>query len=231
MRFHCLFEQSGTFKNVFKKYGHQAFDYDVLNDYKQTDYIIDLFNEIELEFDNLVNNKSNITIFSNMQPDKDFIIAFFPCTYFCDANQLQFRLLIAGKKLEFNNQAVVRLLNRNNERSRYFNLYLKLCFICKEKGIKTIIENPASGGKNNYLACYSPIPVAWHEKDRSLFGDDLKKPTNYFAINFDMQENFIMFDKNIFKQRVLKLRSRARSELSSAYADNFYKRFIQNVVC
>ena len=75
------------------------------------------------------------------------------------------------------------------------------------------------------------VKIAWHEKDRSLFGDDLKKPTNYFAINFDMQENFIMFDKNIFKQRVLKLRSRARSELSSAYADNFYKRFIQNVVC
>ena len=29
---HCLFEQSGTFKNEFKKFGIEAFDYDILND-------------------------------------------------------------------------------------------------------------------------------------------------------------------------------------------------------
>ena len=43
---HCLFEQSGTFKNEFKKLGVEAYDYDILNDYGQTDYVIDLFNEI-----------------------------------------------------------------------------------------------------------------------------------------------------------------------------------------
>ena len=44
---HCLFEQSGTFKNEFKKLGIEAYDYDILNDYGQTDYQIDLFQEIE----------------------------------------------------------------------------------------------------------------------------------------------------------------------------------------
>lgn len=44
---HCLFEQSGTFKNEFKKMGVQAYDYDILNDYGETDYQIDLFAEIE----------------------------------------------------------------------------------------------------------------------------------------------------------------------------------------
>lgn len=43
---HCLFEQSGTFKNEFKKLGIEAYDYDILNDYGQTDYQIDLFAEI-----------------------------------------------------------------------------------------------------------------------------------------------------------------------------------------
>ena len=43
---HCLFEQSGTFKNEFKKLGIKAYDYDILNNYGQTDYQIDLFNEI-----------------------------------------------------------------------------------------------------------------------------------------------------------------------------------------
>jgi hypothetical protein len=26
---HCFFEQSGTFKNEFKKLGYEAFDYDI----------------------------------------------------------------------------------------------------------------------------------------------------------------------------------------------------------
>ena len=44
---HCLFEQSGTFKNEFKKLGIEAFDYDILDDFGQTDFRIDLFEEIE----------------------------------------------------------------------------------------------------------------------------------------------------------------------------------------
>lgn len=46
MRVHCLFEQSGTFKNEFKKLGYEAYDYDILNDFGETDYVIDLFSEI-----------------------------------------------------------------------------------------------------------------------------------------------------------------------------------------
>lgn len=46
MTVHCLFEQSGTFKNEFRKLGITAYDYDILNDYGQTDFQIDLFSEI-----------------------------------------------------------------------------------------------------------------------------------------------------------------------------------------
>ena len=44
---HLLFEQSGTFKNAFIKNGIKAYDYDVLNDFGETDYQIDLFTEIQ----------------------------------------------------------------------------------------------------------------------------------------------------------------------------------------
>lgn len=44
---HCLFEQSGTFKNVFKQLGYHAEDYDILNDFGETDNVVDLFAEIE----------------------------------------------------------------------------------------------------------------------------------------------------------------------------------------
>ena len=43
---HCLFEQSGTFKNEFKKLGYEAYDYDIQNAFGETDYVVDLFSEI-----------------------------------------------------------------------------------------------------------------------------------------------------------------------------------------
>lgn len=46
MKAHCLFEQSGTFKNEFIKLGHEAEDYDILNDFGQTDHVIDIFSHI-----------------------------------------------------------------------------------------------------------------------------------------------------------------------------------------
>ena len=47
MEAHLLFEQSGTFKNAFIKNGVQAYDYDILNDFGETDFQIDIFKEIQ----------------------------------------------------------------------------------------------------------------------------------------------------------------------------------------
>lgn len=44
---HCLFEQSGTFKNEFRKLGYEAEDYDIQDNFGQTDHVCDLFGEIE----------------------------------------------------------------------------------------------------------------------------------------------------------------------------------------
>lgn len=44
---HCFFEQSGTFKNEFIKLGIPAEDYDIQNNFGETDNVIDLFAEIE----------------------------------------------------------------------------------------------------------------------------------------------------------------------------------------
>ena len=46
MKVFCLFEQSGTFKNEFRKLGYEADDYDIRNDFGQIDHIIDLYEEI-----------------------------------------------------------------------------------------------------------------------------------------------------------------------------------------
>ena len=46
MVIHCLFEQSGTFKNEFRKLGYEAYDYDIQNEFGQTDNVVDLFENI-----------------------------------------------------------------------------------------------------------------------------------------------------------------------------------------
>ena len=47
---HCFFEQSGTFKNEFIKLGIPAEDYDIQNNFGETDNVIDLFSEIDKEY-------------------------------------------------------------------------------------------------------------------------------------------------------------------------------------
>lgn len=45
---YCLFEQSGTFKNEFKKLGILAEDYDIQNNFGETDHVIDLFEDFDI---------------------------------------------------------------------------------------------------------------------------------------------------------------------------------------
>ena len=71
----CLFEQSGTFKNEFEKLGVHAEDYDILNDFGETDHITDLFAEIDKAYEG---KPSLFDEVGNM----DLVLAFFPCTRF-----------------------------------------------------------------------------------------------------------------------------------------------------
>lgn len=49
---HCLFEQSGTFKREFIKLGIDAEDYDIRNNFGETDHIDDLFKAIDDAYEN-----------------------------------------------------------------------------------------------------------------------------------------------------------------------------------
>lgn len=80
----CLFEQSGTFKNQFKKLGYDAVDVDIQNNFGETDFVIDLFAEIEKAY------SGEASIFDAITAD-DLIMAFFPCIHFCDAKGLFMR--------------------------------------------------------------------------------------------------------------------------------------------
>lgn len=72
---HCFFEQSGTFKREFIKLGIPAEDYDIQNNYGETDHLDDLFVAIEDAYE------GKPSLFDNITPD-DLIVAFFPCIFF-----------------------------------------------------------------------------------------------------------------------------------------------------
>lgn len=58
---HCLFEQSGTFKQEFLKLGISAEDYDIQNNFNQTDHVVDLFAAIEKAYSALAGTEQNRT--------------------------------------------------------------------------------------------------------------------------------------------------------------------------
>lgn len=91
MKFHCLFEQSGHFKNALKKYGFEAYDYDIENQFNQTDFIIDLFQSIEDAYE------CKPSLFDDIDKN-DYVFAFFPCTRFENQILLTFRGENCGQK-------------------------------------------------------------------------------------------------------------------------------------
>lgn len=80
---HCFFEQSGTFKNEFIKLGIPAEDYDIQNNFGETDHVVDLFKAIEDAYE------GKPSLFDQIRGgQEDLIIAFFPCIYFSCLSQM-----------------------------------------------------------------------------------------------------------------------------------------------
>ena len=77
------------------------------------------------------------------------------------------------------------------ELTQFYLLVSKLCIVCIRNNLRLIIENPNSNP--HYLTNYFPIKASVIDKDRSLNGDEQKKPTQYWFINCK-PENNIMVD-------------------------------------
>lgn len=176
---HCLFEQSGTFKNQFIAMGIQAEDYDIQNLFGLTDHVIDIFEQIEKAYYSIELGMGSNTIFASMTVN-DLLLAFFPCTYFCNANTMifqgnarQVRYRTPGDRLQY-------IMKRDKDRNMFWQRLMQLCYICEEKHLRLIIENPFS--IDGYLWYNFPYRPAIIDYDRTLRGDYMVKPTQYFFI-------------------------------------------------
>lgn len=113
-KIHCFFEQSGTFKKEFKKLGYDVYDYDIQNDFNETDFVIDLFLEIENAYDNKTSIFDNIT-------SNDLIMAFFPCIYFTGStNPVLFRLDGNNYKNLTLREKLDKIIQRGKDRQYFY---------------------------------------------------------------------------------------------------------------
>lgn len=223
---HCFFEQSGTFKNEFIKLGIPAEDYDIQDNFNETDHIIDLFKEIENAYG------GGLSVFDNISED-DLIIAFYPCIYFCAFSQTAFYLTCPNYKKLNNDDKIKKILERSDKRKEYYDRLIKFCAVCMNKGLRMIFENPWS--EQTYLKANFIKTPDVVDMNRSLRGDFRIKPTAYWFFNCERTygESFQPTPKEkIFTHYDLKgaaksgLCSEDRSMISPDYARNFICDFI-----
>lgn len=225
---HCFFEQSGTFKNEFRKLGYEAFDYDIQNNFGETDNVVDLFAEIEKAY-----GGGRYSIFDTITQD-DLIVAFFPCINFCDAKTMIFK----GVSIFQKKWSLGKIMDKNiefaREREKFYELLLMLVSICAHRGLRLIIENPWNDSGETYLQRNFIKPTII-DKDRTLRGDVFVKPTAYWFVNCENTVGY-SYQKDKEVKIVYKAKdnhkvetgtcSEARSMIHPDYARNFICDFI-----
>jgi len=222
---HLFFEQSGTFKNEFIKLGIPAEDYDIQNNFGETDHVIDLFGDIEKAYE------GGASVFDSITKD-DLIIAFFPCIYFTGSiNPCYYRLDNMNYKNLSTKEKFTAILDRAKKRFDFYNLLYKMVAICIFRGFRIVIENPYSSMHylhNNFLKEPSII-----DKDRRMRGDYFIKPTGYWFFNSEPtygqsyqkpKKTLVVWDAKSASHAGLC--SEERSMISPDYARNFICDFI-----
>ena len=215
---HCLFEQSGTFRDVFRNKGYEAYCYDLENQFNETDYQIDLFNEIEKGYN------QEPSIFDNVS-ENDLILAFFPCTWFSVQNELIWSRKVYNFKTWSEEKINEYISNRERERESVYNLLIKFIKIIERKKIKTVIENPYT---RNYLLSQEEIKqpdlIIMNRRD---LGDHYTKPTMFYYYNFEptVFSNYTII-KDYEIKKVNNENGIKRSLISQKFEYNFVSKYI-----
>lgn len=229
---YCLFEQSGTFKKILKKdFGiENVFDFDLKNEFGQTDFQIDLFEQINQEFNNIITHTHTHTIFSELT-ENSLCFAFFPCIYFSAIKSTTFNLTSCNFKTKNDRQIAKYVLNQIEQRTLFHEMIYKLYFIYKINNLRLIIENPAKQPHFLFQQNFPKPTIV--DNDRTRRGDFFNKPTAYWFVNIQ-PTNGITYKKNYNVKKIMKAKASAkagecsteRSLITEDYARNFCNDFI-----
>lgn len=222
---HCFFEQSGTFKNAFKRVGIPAEDYDIQNNFGETDHVMDLFAEIDSAY------RGGQSVFDGITKD-DLIVAFYPCIYFSCMSAMNFSMTAHNYRRLPVRKIAENILDRSAKRSEFFDRLNRFCFVCIERGLRMVFENPWS--ENHYLKSGFIQPPSVVDMDRSKRGDFRTKPTAYWFFNCEPTNGFtyepyrgeIKRHMSMSKGAKAGLCSEERSLIHPNYAKNWINDFI-----
>lgn len=173
---HCFFEQSGCFKNQFKALGIPAEDYDIQNNFGETDHSDDLFKAIEDAYE------GKPSLFDSIK-ENDLIMAFFPCIFFCQASMSAFTYTYNNYQKYDIKKKTEAILERSKNREYFYSLLIKLFGIVQVRNLRMIVENPYSGQHYLILPQNFVMPPTFIDHDRQKRGDFFKKPTAYWFVN------------------------------------------------
>ncbi len=223
---HCFFEQSGTFKNEFIKLGIPAEDYDIQNNFGETDHVEDLFGAIEDAY------AGRESLFDGITPD-DLVMAFFPCIFFCQASQSAFTYTYNNYQGYDVRRKTDAILARSHNREYFYSLLIRLFCIIQERGLRMVLENPYSGQHYLVLPQNFVTPPTFIDHNRQMRGDYFKKPTAYWFVNCDPTIGYT-YQKPKEVRTVMTAKgagqaglcSEERSMISPDYARNFICDFI-----
>ena len=224
-RAHCFFEQSGTFKNEFIKLGIPAEDYDIQNNFGETDHVVDLFAEIESAY------RGGQSVFDSITSE-DLIMAFFPCIYFSALSQMSMSWGCVNYRKMTVKEKTDAILERSSNREYFFSLAVKMLAVAKERGIRLIMENPWS--EQTFLKANFIMSPTLVDMDRTRRGDYFKKPTAYFFINCEPMTGYFTEQQDKQRKTIMAARqssvaglcSEERSMISPDYARSFICDFL-----
>ena len=230
---HCLFEQSGTFKNEFKKLGYEAYDYDIQNEFDETDYVVDLFAEIKRASEGLPSLFDDIS-------ENDLILAFFPCIRFENQIMLFFRGQAFQQKKWSLEEKMKYDMDLLDEVNSMYKLVNNLFIVCIKKNLKLVMENPFS--EEHFLRRYWCFLPSIIDKDRRNSGDYYAKPTQYWFLNCEPKNNLIfepltyndlgvkdairLISKEDYIKTGAKTKKVARSMIHPDYANRFIRQYL-----
>ena len=90
-----------------------------------------------------------------------------------------------------------------------------------------IVENPYH---QHYLTTYFPIKPKLIDKDRTKNGDYYRKPTQYWFVNCEPENNVVFEPMDYVKRRIITHREKGQTTQRSMIHNQYARRFIMQYV-
>ena len=181
--------------------------------------MIDIFKEIETAY------AGGGSIFDSINKE-DLIIAFFPCVRFTRRMIFNFTRGGAGNHKFEDVEKLEQNIRYFDEMNYLYALISKMVIVCMKNGLRIIIENPYH--KDHILSQFWHIKPKVIDTDRTRRGDDFKKPTQYWFINCEPKNNFVLEALVLGGGKTIANTHNKveRSLINKNYAERFIKEFI-----